>query len=296
MAQPVSGAFFSFKEPQFSGVSKNLFNAVVDDYGEDVVASVASFAEEKIEDAIKLANFILPELRTVLARQRRDYNISDEFPAEFPVEQQAANPDDTPVTNLAMERKCGTTDYRLPKLKTLSAVSRSMILGKAKEFRSDSTESFRSFRKEVEKMREINLKWSKKMQDNFAAGSDQKQILAQKTERTRLEILEKLKDLGGPFTNSEEVEQYMATNIDEESKQKRLKLEVKFARDSSTTLPKVDKLFKIQITLPNKKRRDKNAYEFSESLMAFLGRKSSKSVIGYSVFKESLEKCSSYGS
>ena len=88
----------------------------------------------------------------------------------------------------------------------------------------------------------------------------------------------------------------MATNIDEESKQKRLKLEVKFARDSSTTLPKVDKLFKIQITLPNKKRRDKNAYEFSESLMAFLGRKSSKSVIGYSVFKESLEKCSSYGS
>ena len=55
MAQAVSGLFFSFKEPQFSGVSNNLFNAIVDDYGEDVVASVSSFAEEKIDDATKLS-------------------------------------------------------------------------------------------------------------------------------------------------------------------------------------------------------------------------------------------------
>ena len=58
-------------------------------------------------------------------------------------------------------------DFFPEKLKTLSAVSRSMILAKAKEFRTDSTESFRSFRKEVEKMREINLKWSKKMQETL---------------------------------------------------------------------------------------------------------------------------------
>ena len=33
----------------------------------------------------------------------------------------------------------------------------------------------------------------------------------------------------------------------------------------------MDLLFEIQITLPNKKRRDKTAIEFKESLMVYLG-------------------------
>ena len=49
-----------------------------------------------------------------------------------------------------------------------------------------------------------------------------------------------------------------------------MKKEKRFARKSSTTLPSVDSLFKIQVTLPSGKRRNKNAKEFGESLKVFL--------------------------
>ena len=44
--------------------------------------------------------------------------------------------------------------------------------------------------------------------------------------------------------------------LSERKKQKRLKKEVEFARQSTTTLPSLDALFKIQVKLPYKKRRD----------------------------------------
>ena len=63
------------------------------------------------EDAVKLLSLIVPELRTVLARQQRDYVINEEYPAEIPVESQVDNIDDILVHNLAMERQCGPVDY-----------------------------------------------------------------------------------------------------------------------------------------------------------------------------------------
>ena len=69
-------------------------------------------------------------------------------------------------------------------------------------------------------------------------------------------------------------------------------MEVQFARESSTTLPLVDPIFKIQVTLPTKKRRDKTADEFAASLMAYLGKKSDKATMEYNMFKNSLEKYS----
>ena len=73
-------------------------------------------------------------------------------------------------------------------------------------------------------------------------------------------------------------------------KQVRMKKEVKFARDSSTTLPRVDPIFKIQVQekLNSKKRRDKTAEEFGAALMAYLGKKEDRVVMEYSTFKKSL--------
>ena len=50
------------------------------------------------------------------------------FPAQYPVEQQATNIDDTPTNNMDMERLMGLTYQRLKKLQTLGAASRSIIL------------------------------------------------------------------------------------------------------------------------------------------------------------------------
>lgn len=296
MSQEVSIEFFSFKKPHFPGISDGLFRGIIESYNEDVVNVVIENAEEHKSDVVKLANFILPELRTVLARQRKDYGLSDEFPEEYPVNEQASNVDDTPVHNLAMERQNATADYRLHKLKSLASVGRSMVLQRTTELRdgSGSTRTFRSFKEEMNRRREVELRWSKKMEEKFAAGANEKQVVAQNQERKRLNMMEELKLLGGPFTNEDEVKQVLQSSMDEKLKKKRMKMEIQFARDSSTTLPKVDQLFRIMKTLPNKKRRDKTPEEFAEALIAFLGKKTGKTAVAYEVFTDSLDKCYSF--
>ena len=293
LSQDVTADFFSFNEPWFDCVQQNLFEAVKKSYSQQVVSAVTSIASEYIDECITLCNFLLPELKIVLGRQRRDYGISTEFPAQYPIEEQASNIDDTPVTNIAMERLCGQVDYRLHKLKHLEAVSRSIILQQITELRQESDVSFRSFKEEATKVKDLKLTWSKQMQERFAQGASEKEAVALVKETKRLELLEKLKEDGGPFTNAPEVDVFMQGKKTAAQKQKRMKMEIKFARESSKYLPKSDLLFRIQVTLPNKKRRDKTAEEFAIALKAILGKRGNPdSEVTYEQFRDSLKKIS----
>ena len=295
MENPVTIDFFQFTDPAFEGVSNEMFQKVKDSYKIDVLAAVTAVAEEHTEEVLKLVNLIIPNLRTVLARQRRDYGISEDFPAQFPVDEQAPVIDDTPVHNLGMERQCGTVDHRLKKLQTLAAVARSMIIQRTKHLRGDTDATFRSFKAETQKRQLLELEWSAKMKLKFADGANENQIKAEISKRKQLNLLDELKKVGGPFTDADEVRSYVSSSaIEEPAKKKRMKAEVKFARESTTTLPKADTLFRIQVTLPNKKRRDKTSEEFGEALAAYLGKKSDVITLELSTFKTSLCKiCSS---
>ena len=291
LSSPVDINFFKFEKPHFSAVSEGLFEGVKKSYGLNVINTVTSYSESYGEDAVKLVNMMREDLRTVLGRQRRDYGLDQErFPVEFPVEQQAENVDDCPVTNLDMERACGKVDYREKKLRTLKAVSQSMILEGAEKERG-SQFSFRSFKEEALALRELNLEWSSKMKEKFKQNADIKQINSQVNERKRLDKLDKLKKLGGPFTDAAEVQSYVQdTEILPKKKKERMKMELQFARDSSTTLPKVDPLFRVMVTMANKKKRDKTPEEFGEAMMVFLGKKSDRVTMEYNSFQNSLEK------
>ena len=117
LGKVVKEDFFTFEATVLESESQELFAG----YGNSVVSAVKEVAQEHMEDCIALVNICFPGMQTVLVRQRRVYGLSEEFPAEFPVFDQCANPDDTPVNNIAMERQCGTVDYRLHKLWELSA-------------------------------------------------------------------------------------------------------------------------------------------------------------------------------
>ena len=147
----------------------------------------------------------MPELKTVLARQRQDYGISEAFQPQYPVEDQAANVDDTPVINIAMEWLCGKVDYRIHKLKELGAVSQSIILQQTEKLRKTNDISFREFTEEAKKIKDLKLSWSKKMKQRFEAGTLEKEAIAIDKEMKRLDLLDKLKAQGGPFTSREEV-------------------------------------------------------------------------------------------
>ena len=106
-------------------------------------------------------------------------------------------------------------------------------------------------------------------------------------------MLDSLKSYGGPFTDDGEVEQYQDDqSMDDKGKEQRMKLEIQFARESTTLLPKADHIFRIQVTLPSGKRKMKTALEFGEALTCYLegevtGRPSS-------IIRFSLDKLVSY--
>lgn len=305
LEDPIARTFFDFKLPWFEVVTPVLFKAVTESYNLNVVETVQNMAETHMTECIKLANLIRPELQQVLGRQRRDYGLTSQFEAQYPIEKQASNVDDTPVHNIAMERLCGLVDYRAKKLGQLDAVSRSILLDSTGKLRKQSDISFRKFNKQATAIQKIKLEWSEKMKSRFAAKLTEKQAVAVNKEEKRLISLEKLKLYGGPFTKACEVDEYLkdteakassASKVEKDKllkeSTKRMKLEMQFARDSSTSLPRSDPIFRIQVSLPNKKRRDKTAHEFGTSLKALLGKRSSKTPITLNRFKESLDKVS----
>ena len=282
--------FFRLETPVLESESQELFLGVLASYGDPVIAAVREAAQDYLEDCVILANVILPDLAVVLARQRRDYGISEEFPAEFPVFDQTSNVDNTPVNNIAMERSCGMVDYRLKHLKSLGAVSRSISLSHSTQLWEWEESNFRSYKEEVMRQRNIKMAWKQRAEEKFARGAEEKQEVAQVKERKRLTKMDELKGVGGPFTCADEVRLYLdKEELSEREKQKRLKKEVQFARER-TTLPSSDTLFNIQAKLPNKKRKDKNSEEFGASLMTFLGKKADDNVMKYNLFKSSLRK------
>ena len=74
------------KTPQYSDISDELFENVKKGYKSHVVQSVKEYVFHHLEEALKLANFFQPDLAETLARQRKDYGLSDKFKAAFPVE------------------------------------------------------------------------------------------------------------------------------------------------------------------------------------------------------------------
>ena len=94
------------------------------------------------------------------------------------------------VTNIGMERSCGLVDYRLQHLKYLEAVSRSIILKKTQSLRESKPTDFRGFKEELEKVKELKLKWSKSMKEKQTKGSDEKQEVAKNKEVKRLDTLD----------------------------------------------------------------------------------------------------------
>ena len=91
-----------------------------------------------------------------------------------------------------------------------------------------------------------------------------------------------------PFTSAEEVDAYLADLDDAnmKEKQKRMKLKISYARDTSTLLPKVDPLCKIRKVDVKGKQRDKTAVEFGEALTILLDRRA----MDYSAFSDWLSK------
>ena len=203
MSNQLSESFFMLEEPWCPGISVDLFNAVKLSYKPHVVEIIKSTLADNMDAALKIGNFLLPQLQTTIARQRRDYDLSDEFPPEFPISELTdAQRENAPVN------------------------TRQIIIQGTAALREKYGDNFRSYTDAAMRVKNVKLQWSQKQDTLLGEKMTKKQIENLKIEGRVLKQLDCLKKSGGPFTTPDEVDTYLQSSASDKDKVSRLKMEV----------------------------------------------------------------------
>ena len=134
----------------------------------------------------------------------------------------------------------------------------------------------------------IKVDWKERQLELQKIGLTKKEANNLHVENRKLNILEKLKQQGGPFTSSEQIDIYIKSKSDDNKKKvRRMRDEVTYARDTSKSLPKSSPLFKIFNTTAGR-RRLMTAEEFGANLMILLGKKDQRTNITLEDFRKAL--------
>ena len=276
LGEDLTPDFFNLKRPWFPGVSQDLFDNVVDGYKEHVVNSLQSVLQDNMEEAIKLGNFMMPDLKETLARQRRDYDLSEEFEPEFPISELSnLVREKAPINNLAMENACGKVGHRTKKNRHLEATSRSIMIQGTQALREKFGGSFRDYRQATLEVKEAKTEYTKKQDEIAGQKMTSKQASNMKIEGRLVKQVQILKEFGGPFTTTQEIDIFLEReDIEEKVKVNRMKTEVMVARDTSLSLPKSNPVFRIRtMKMQGKKTRQLKPEEFGENLKILLNKK-----------------------
>ena len=276
MLKKIDEDFFNLQLPWCPGISQKLFEAIRDSYKEHVVATIEIVLKENMAEALKLGNYLLPDLAETLARQRRDYGISDDYEPEFPIsELKDIVREQAPTHNLAMENACGKVGHRVKKNRHLEATSRSIMLEGTKYLREKYGGSFRDYRQVSSNIKDIKTSYNKKQEQIAGEKMSSKQVNNLKIEGRLVKQLEELKQVSGPFTSSSEIESYLGNeDIVEKVKAKQMKTEVMYARDTSLSVPQDNPIFRIRTKkIPGQKSRQLTPREFGDNLEILLNKK-----------------------
>ncbi|CAB4057090.1 unnamed protein product [Lepeophtheirus salmonis] len=132
------------------------------------------------------------------------------------------------------------------------------------------------------------------MIERFRNGSTEKEALVIEKESKKTNALRKVERRSSSFINVGEIDVFMqSSKNDSRKKQKRLKMKFSFPRESWKCLPKTDPLFRIQVTLPTKERRDKTADDYVIAIKALLdNRRDSTLTVTIEQFRNSMNKIS----
>ena len=149
-----------------------------------------------------------------------------------------------PIHNLSSERHVASTNYGLSihGANQLGIVSSSIVKAKAYDLTelkpAEELNKYRSFSKKGSVPMNILKQWDAKQQQLKKDGLLNKEIKNIGDEKRKNKDLVYLKQFGGPFTSTEEVDTFLTSACDDSTKEKRMYTEVRYARDTSLTLLK----------------------------------------------------------
>ena len=288
----VTPQFFELDRPMLGGISQNLFDSVLQEYKLDVIASVRLLGQQYTEQCVMLAKLMLPRLAETVLRQRgAAYNIAGAGTPEENVFNQCpnGNVDSLPVHNMESERQCGSVDNRLNKKHSLQAASRDIILKLTSGLRAGSDKSFRNTKtKTVKNIKILRDNFEQRQHELRVAGLNEKEAKKLNVENRKNTILAQIRAQGGPFVSEIEIDDYLADDsVPAEVKNKRMRAEITYARDTCISLPRAHPFFKIFDTSV-KPRRLLTADQYGENLKLYLGKAEGRAFVSLQEFSDAL--------
>ena len=157
----------------------------------------------------------------------------------------------------------------------LDVASRAHLLRGTEELRKKDTGGFRHLTKEASAIKMLKVSWSDRQQEMHKAALTIKEQKNWNVEQRKLDILDRLKAQNGPFTCTEEVDEYLISK--------------KFT-DTSQSLPRTSPFFKIYDTTVTP-RRLFTAEQFGNNLKLYLGKRSECLKVSLDDFRLAVDKC-----
>lgn len=128
--------------------------------------------------------------------------------------------------------------------------------------------------------------WNTKQIELMKQGLQIKEIANVACDKRRNKDLQSLKSLGGPFTSSKEVNTYIENaDIPDDAKNKRLYIEVRYARDTALSVPKSSDIFRLK-----KDFKNLSTDTYAANLKTYLDNVSCKSDVTMDDFKSAISK------
>ena len=109
----------------------------------------------------------------------------------------------------------------------------------------NNQKSLKEFIKPAIEIKEIKAEWKEKMRKREQEGYTEKELVNAHFESVKYKDLEWIKQQGGPFTKPEGVDQYMNSSHGEEIINKRLYVEVRYARNSCLSMKPTASVFSL---------------------------------------------------
>ena len=154
------------------------------------------------------------------------------------------------IHNLNEERSVGFIGYEIQirGKRNLESASKKMVFNKSSDIlmKCDPNQ-MKNFGKPARHIQELKLKWTERVKEHQKNGFSEKESANLKTDAQKYSILEQLKNytLPGPFTCPEDIQTFLASDVSNDEKNKRLFLEVKYARLTSMSLKPTAAVFRL---------------------------------------------------
>jgi hypothetical protein len=242
------------KKPAFQFVTADRFQQAK--YDISVCEAVQTIANEYKHEVVKMLKVIMPALATAFKKQKGEIFGFGEKDQEQGSQHALSRMnkeklEKAPIHNLDAERSVGFINFELSRrgAKQLGSASSSHIKCKAKDLienaETGSYKRYGNLTKTGSVISELYIRWRSKQEELKKKGLEDKEIANLAVDRRKNEDLQSLKAMKGPFTSSKEVDEYIATEADSYTKLRRLYLEVRYARDTSLSLPKSSDIFRL---------------------------------------------------